>query len=98
MKKPKKASARKSPVCPTCREHCEKIYRDKDGYAVGCEDCVRRVDAYDRLETDYALCPKCGNPCDTLYVNQYDEIVGCFDCIEITDAWTSADAFVDAEV
>lgn len=28
------------PACPICGEECETIYKNPDGEAVGCENCI----------------------------------------------------------
>lgn len=33
------------PRCPVCGEECEEIYTDKDANIVGCDICIRSVDA-----------------------------------------------------
>lgn len=37
----------KYPTCPCCGKECEKIYRDKDKYVLGCDNCVNAVDAWE---------------------------------------------------
>lgn len=32
--------------CPVCGEECEDYYLDEAGNVIGCESCVRRVDAW----------------------------------------------------
>ena len=32
--------------CGICGEAVEVIYRDKNGYTLGCNNCVREVDPY----------------------------------------------------
>lgn len=34
------------PICPVCGEECEYIYTESD-VIVGCNYCVRRLDAWD---------------------------------------------------
>lgn len=34
-------------LCPICGEECDTIFEDDDGTAFGCENCVRKRDAYD---------------------------------------------------
>lgn len=38
------------PICPVCGEECEIIYRDKYLDAVGCDECISTVDAWDYKE------------------------------------------------
>ena len=33
--------------CPVCRERCETIYKKDPWLVIGCENCVRRIDAQD---------------------------------------------------
>lgn len=33
--------------CGICGKEVETIYRDKDGYEVGCNNCIQIVDPYD---------------------------------------------------
>ncbi len=35
------------PACPVCGRECMTIYRDRDGEIVGCDDCIREIDARD---------------------------------------------------
>lgn len=39
------------PICPVCGKECETIYLD-DGCinVVGCDNCIRTMDAYDWFE------------------------------------------------
>ncbi len=32
--------------CPECGEACDTIYI-RDGYAIGCENCITAIDAWD---------------------------------------------------
>lgn len=34
-------------TCPVCEEECSDIWLDGNGEAVGCNRCMRRVDAFD---------------------------------------------------
>jgi hypothetical protein len=36
----------KEPVCPVCGKECESFYKHK-GEIVGCDMCIRKVDAYE---------------------------------------------------
>lgn len=38
--------------CPVCGEVCDTIYRDKWLDAIGCENCVTWMDAWDWAETN----------------------------------------------
>lgn len=33
------------PECPVCGSECEDIYYSTDGDIVGCDDCIKKVDA-----------------------------------------------------
>lgn len=35
------------PRCPICGQECETIYLDKDGAVVGCDDCMKKLDAWE---------------------------------------------------
>jgi hypothetical protein len=35
------------PKCPVCGRECSTIYQDIDGYNLGCNKCVRSIDAYE---------------------------------------------------
>ena len=35
------------PRCPICGEECETIYKSKDYDIVGCDECIRSIDAWD---------------------------------------------------
>lgn len=35
------------PVCPNCHQTCERVYKDKGGDILGCDNCVTEMDAYD---------------------------------------------------
>ena len=35
------------PTCPCCGEECDNYFTDGSGDIIGCENCVRKVDAYD---------------------------------------------------
>lgn len=37
----------KEPICPICGSGCEVIYRDREREIVGCENCVKEIDAWD---------------------------------------------------
>lgn len=39
------------PRCPVCGGECEKIFRSKAGFVVGCEECVSVTDAWEDPET-----------------------------------------------
>ena len=34
-------------TCPVCEHECNYIWLDGDGYAVGCEKCMRRKNSLD---------------------------------------------------
>lgn len=34
------------PICPICNEEAEEFFVDQYGEILGCEHCVRKVDAY----------------------------------------------------
>ena len=35
------------PVCPICGRECETIYTDLSDTEIGCDKCIRTVDAYE---------------------------------------------------
>ena len=35
------------PICPICGEECETIYKNKDHEIVGCDECIRTIEAWD---------------------------------------------------
>lgn len=35
-----------APICPCCGEETDRYYLDRDGDIIGCEYCIRSVDAY----------------------------------------------------
>lgn len=35
------------PRCPVCGAECSTIYRDRYGDAVGCDECVTAIDAWE---------------------------------------------------
>lgn len=35
------------PRCPICGEECETIYKSKDYEIVGCDCCIRTIDAWE---------------------------------------------------
>lgn len=37
------------PICPVCGASCETIYFDRNGDAVGCDECVEARDAWDLM-------------------------------------------------
>ncbi len=43
-------SIRQWPVCPVCGAETDALYRNMDGDIVGCEACVRTVDAWEEEE------------------------------------------------
>ena len=38
------------PRCPICGGECETVYRDRSGFAVGCDVCIHKVDAWEDRE------------------------------------------------
>lgn len=38
------------PTCPVCGEECETIYMDWIGSAVGCDVCIKEMDAWEFQE------------------------------------------------
>ena len=36
-----------APTCPCCGRECETIYLDDNRYALGCNNCIKAVDAWD---------------------------------------------------
>ena len=39
------------PKCPLCGRNCETVYIDRsNGEAIGCDKCIRSVDAWDYQE------------------------------------------------
>lgn len=37
----------KWPTCPVCGKGCDVIYQDTDKYVVGCNICVKALDAWE---------------------------------------------------
>lgn len=35
------------PTCPECGQEAENFYKTADGYIVGCENCITKVDAWE---------------------------------------------------
>lgn len=35
------------PICPVCGRETDTFYKDKDGDIVGCDECIRSVDAWE---------------------------------------------------
>lgn len=35
------------PVCPICGARCEDIYKDREGEIVGCDECLKRCNAWE---------------------------------------------------
>lgn len=35
-----------APICPCCGEECDTYYADSRGDIIGCDNCVRKLDAY----------------------------------------------------
>lgn len=40
------------PRCPVCGRECETIYQNGDGYAVGCDECLTALDAWEVMNDD----------------------------------------------
>ena len=38
------------PRCPVCGEETDTFYQNQDGDIVGCDQCVKALDAWDYLE------------------------------------------------
>lgn len=38
------------PHCPVCGDECETIFKDKDGYIFGCDNCIKKVDAWECMD------------------------------------------------
>ena len=38
------------PICPVCGEETDTFYQDSDGDIVGCDKCVKTIDAWDYVE------------------------------------------------
>lgn len=44
----------KYPKCKVCGQECSTIIRDRAGFLVGCDQCIREVDAWeDKDAMDY---------------------------------------------
>ena len=39
----------KTPICPVCGEECETIYQSYVGLILGCDNCIKPVNACERL-------------------------------------------------
>lgn len=35
------------PICPICGQTCDTIYKDRENEIVGCDNCVKRSDAWE---------------------------------------------------
>lgn len=35
------------PTCPICGAECDTIYKDKHGDIFGCNDCIKKVEAWE---------------------------------------------------
>jgi hypothetical protein len=35
------------PTCPICGGECDTIYKDREGEIVGCNECLRAIDAWE---------------------------------------------------
>lgn len=40
------------PRCPVCGQECETIYQNDDGEAVGCDECLTALDAWEVMNDD----------------------------------------------
>ena len=38
------------PRCPVCDKECEEIYKDADFMIIGCDVCIRIIDAWEAPE------------------------------------------------
>lgn len=43
----------KWPRCPVCNEETDTFFKNKDGYVVGCDNCIEPYDAWDEVREDY---------------------------------------------
>ena len=41
-----------APVCPNCGEECDELYIDDLSIIIGCECCVKKVDALEYLSQE----------------------------------------------
>lgn len=39
-----------TPICPVCGEECETVYKTRDYEIIGCDLCLRPVDAWEDPE------------------------------------------------
>lgn len=37
----------KFPRCPECNEEADTFFQNKDGYVIGCENCIVPIDAWE---------------------------------------------------
>jgi len=35
-----------APICPVCGDEAEEFYLDRDGDVIGCDRCIRLIEAY----------------------------------------------------
>lgn len=40
------------PVCPVCGEETDTFYKNADGVVVGCDNCIKTVDAWEENRED----------------------------------------------
>jgi len=40
----------KEPICPLCGKACDIVYKEPGGDIVGCDNCLRAVDAWECSE------------------------------------------------
>lgn len=43
------------PICPVCGAECEKIIYSTQGDIVGCDECIKEVDAWEWMAEEYEL-------------------------------------------
>lgn len=42
-----------TPTCPVCGEEVSEYYKDSYGEIVGCENCVKSIDAWEETDDEY---------------------------------------------
>lgn len=40
------------PICPICGAECCELFEDNDGNIVGCDECIKTIDAWDWKERE----------------------------------------------
>lgn len=40
------------PICPVCGAETDTFFQDKYGDIVGCDECIKRLDAWDYVQED----------------------------------------------